>query len=166
MRFLWGWGRGRRRRRGWPAWRWPRILEGWSGAGRGFFLKRRAWRGIRIMLRPAGWGDLWLPQWRGGEVRAVSIAPPRDWRAVIVIPGEPLATRTARAVLPESYSRQDAVANVQRVALLTAAFAMQRADVIALAMQDRIHQPFRAEVCPLLPRLLPLAGRTALRGWR
>lgn len=100
----------------------------------------------------------------GGEVRAVSIAPPRDWRAVIVIPSQPLATRMARAVLPASYSRQDAVANVQRVALLTAAFATGRADVIALAMQDRIHQPFRAKVCPLLPRLLPLAGREGIAG--
>lgn len=100
----------------------------------------------------------------GGEVRAVSIAPPPDWRAVIVIPSQPLATRMARAVLPASYSQQDAVANVQRVALLTAAFATGRADVIALAMQDRIHQPFRAEVCPLLPQLLPLAGREGIAG--
>jgi homoserine kinase len=102
--------------------------------------------------------------WDGGEVRAVSIAPPREWRAVIVIPNRPLATRLARAVLPGSYSRQDTVANVQSVALLTAAFATGRADVIARAMQDRIHQPFRAEVCPLLPRLLPLAGRDGIAG--
>jgi homoserine kinase len=26
-------------------------------------------------------------------------------------------------------------------------------------MQDRIHQPYRAAVCPLLPLLLPLAGQ-------
>jgi len=102
--------------------------------------------------------------WEGAEVRAVSIAPPRDWRAMIVIPNLPLATRLARAVLPASYSRQDAVANVQRVALLTAAFATGRTDVIALAMQDRIHQPFRAEVCPLLPQLLPLTGREGIAG--
>ena len=99
-----------------------------------------------------------------GKVWAVSIAPPREWRAVIVMPSQPLATRAARAVLPESYSRQDAVANVQRVALLTAAFATQRPEVVAVAMQDRIHQPFRREVCPLLPRLLPLAGRDGIAG--
>lgn len=135
-----------------------------------------AWSRERILSEAArleGHPDNAAACWLGGfvasamekdEVRAVSIAPPGDWRAVIAMPGEPLATRAARAVLPESYSRRDAVANVQRVALLTAAFAMQRSDVMALAMQDRIHQPFRAEVCPLLARLLPLAGKDGIAG--
>ncbi len=61
-------------------------------------------------------------------------------------------------VLPESYTRKDVVANLQRVALLTAAFAAEDADVLATAMADRLHQPFRAEVCPLLPSPSP-AGR-------
>lgn len=109
-------------------------------------------------------GGFVVSAWDRDQVRAVSIAPPRDWRAVIVIPSQPLATRLARAVLPATYSRQDAVANLQRVALLTAAFATERPDVIALAMQDRFHQPFRAGVCPLLPRLLPLAGKEGIAG--
>jgi homoserine kinase len=31
-------------------------------------------------------------------------------------------------------------------------------------MQDRIHQPYRASICPLLPRLLPLAGSHGILG--
>jgi homoserine kinase len=31
-------------------------------------------------------------------------------------------------------------------------------------MQDRIHQPYRAEMCPLLPSLLPLAGTCGILG--
>jgi homoserine kinase len=31
-------------------------------------------------------------------------------------------------------------------------------------MQDRIHQPYRAEICPLLPKLLPLAGKSGILG--
>lgn len=61
-------------------------------------------------------------------------------------------------MLPQSYSRQDVVTNVQCVALLTAAFATGRADLMHLATTDRLHQPYRAELCPLLPALLPLAG--------
>jgi len=102
--------------------------------------------------------------WQGEQVQAVSITPPPDWRAVIVIPSAPLATMASRAVLPPAYSREDVVANLQRVSLLTAAFAMGRADLIANAMTDRLHQPYRAEVCPLLPRLLPLAGRDGIAG--
>jgi homoserine kinase len=100
----------------------------------------------------------------GNLVQAISIAPPPDWRAVIVMPDQPLATTASRAVLPSTWSRHDVVANLQRVALLTAAFATGRADPIAIAMGDRLHQPFRSDVCPLLPRLLPLAGKGGIAG--
>ena len=48
--------------------------------------------------------------------------------------------------------------NVQCVALLTAAFALGRPELMQLATRDRLHQPYRSELCPLLPALLPLAG--------
>lgn len=97
-------------------------------------------------------------------VQAVSFAPPPDWRAVIVMPDQPLATSTSRLALPEAYPREDVVANLQRVALLTAAFATQNPALVATAMGDRLHQPFRASVCPLLPALLPLAGTAGIAG--
>lgn len=100
----------------------------------------------------------------GDAVQAVSLAPPPAWRAVIVMPDRPLATTTSRAVLPAKYPMGDVVANLQRVALLTAAFGTGQADLLANAMGDRLHQPFRAEVCPLLPRLLPLAGQGGIAG--
>jgi homoserine kinase len=66
----------------------------------------------------------------GDEVRAISIRPPRDWHAVIVMPDQPLATGASRGMLPATYARKDVVANLQRVALLTAAFATGRADFV------------------------------------
>lgn len=102
--------------------------------------------------------------WDGKKLRAVSIAPPPEWRALIVLPEKPLPTVASRAVLPESYSSEDVIANLQRVALLTAAFATRRADLIAEAMRDRMHQPYRSSVCPLLPRLLPLSGTEGILG--
>jgi homoserine kinase len=100
----------------------------------------------------------------GDLVQAISITPPPDWRAVLVMPDQPLATTTSRAVLPSTWSRPDVVANLQRVALLTAAFATGKADSIAIGMGDRLHQPFRSGMCPLLPRLLPLAGKSGIAG--
>jgi homoserine kinase len=81
-----------------------------------------------------------------------------------VLPEKPLATSASRAVLPPSYERADVVANLQRVAVLTAAFATDRGDLIAEAMRDRMHQPYRSKACPLLPRLLPLSGTDGILG--
>ena len=111
--------------------------------------------------------------WLGGLVIAASeanlvhtaqIEPPASWRAMVVLPAAPLATSRARAVLPEQYSRADAVANIQAAALLGLAFAQGRGDLLRPAMEDRIHQPYRAGMCPILPRLLPLAGSHGILG--
>lgn len=102
--------------------------------------------------------------WDGTKVRAVSFPSPAAWRALIVLPEKPLATSASRAVLPLSYERVDVVANLQRVALLTGAFATGRGDLITEAMRDRMHQPYRSKACPLLPRLLPLSGTDGILG--
>lgn len=111
--------------------------------------------------------------WLGGYVTAANegravhyarVVPPTEWRAIIVLPADPLATSKARAVLPESYSRADAVMNIQAVSLLGLAFAQGRGDLLRLAMKDRLHQPYRSPICPLLAPLLPLAGSNGILG--
>ncbi len=100
----------------------------------------------------------------GTSVAAVSLAPVASWPLLLVLPETSLSTRRARALLPDTYSRADAIGNLQRVALLTAAFAYGRGDLLAEAMRDQLHQPYRAAVCPLLPLLLPLAGQGDVLG--
>jgi homoserine kinase len=100
----------------------------------------------------------------GRRVYVARVAPPAEWRAIVVLPTEPLATSKARALLPATYSRADVVANIQSAALLGLAFAQERADLLRIAMQDRIHQPYRAPFCPLLPPLLKLAGERGILG--
>jgi homoserine kinase len=87
-----------------------------------------------------------------------------NWKLMLALPSVSLATEKARALLPDSYSRADAVANVQNTALLVSAFALNRGDLLQTAMHDRIHQPYRMEACPLLARLLPLAGTPGVLG--
>ncbi len=79
-----------------------------------------------------------------------------DWSLLLAVPSATLSTKKARALLPEHYSQEDAVANVQATALLVAAFAQNRPDLLRVAMRDRLHQPYRSKACPLLPKLLPL----------
>lgn len=100
----------------------------------------------------------------GEHVHAVSVHPQVDWKILLVLPERPLATASARAVLPPSYSRADTVANIQRAAMLAMAFSASRGDLLRIAMQDRIHQPYRGGICSLLPRLLPLAGHHGILG--
>lgn len=100
----------------------------------------------------------------GRRIHVARVTPPASWRGIVVLPSEPLATSSARAVLPDSYTRADAVANIQSAALLGLAFAQGRGDLLRVAMNDRIHQPYRASLCPLLPRLLPLAGQHGILG--
>jgi homoserine kinase len=83
------------------------------------------------------------------------------WIFMLVLPSAGLATSKARALLPATYSREDAVANIQSTALLVAAFAQSRPDLLRVAMRDRLHQPYRAKACPLLPLLLPLVETNA-----
>jgi homoserine kinase len=100
----------------------------------------------------------------GPRIRVAQVTPPEEWRAMVALPAEPLATSQARGVLPPSYPLDDVVANLQSVSLLPLAFAQARADLLKAAMQDRIHQPYRAPICPLLPLLLPLVGSNGILG--
>ncbi len=87
-----------------------------------------------------------------------------NWNLLLILPSSGLATSKARALLPAHYSREDAVANIQSTALLVAAFAQGRGDLLRFAMRDRLHQPYRSKACPLLPLLLPLAETPGVMG--
>ncbi|KHJ33877.1 putative homoserine kinase [Erysiphe necator] len=79
-----------------------------------------------------------------------------ELKAVTIIPDFEVPTAAARRVLPSLYSRADVVFNLQRTALLPTALGRSPPDAeqIYLAMQDRIHQPYRMELIPGLPQIL------------
>jgi homoserine kinase len=99
-----------------------------------------------------------------GDVITATCGENLNWNLLLALPSKSLSTEKARALLPSTYSREDAVANIQSTALLVAAFAQNRSDLLRTAMQDRIHQPYRMEACPLLPLLLPLAQNPGVLG--
>jgi len=63
---------------------------------------------------------------------------------LIWIPDGELATQKARAALPDSFSRADAVFNISRTALLLAALQSGDWNALRESLHDRVHQPFRA----------------------
>jgi homoserine kinase len=92
----------------------------------------------------------------GGRVRAERIASTLEVRFVLAIPEKSVATRDARAILPEKYCRADAVFNLQRCALFVHALHAGRKDLLREATRDRLHQSYRAGLVPGLPELLDL----------
>ncbi len=98
------------------------------------------------------------------EAQVARIVPKGKWPLLFAVPDQPLSTEEARKVLPPQYSRADAVTNIQNSMLLVAAFVQGRPDLLASALEDRIHQPYRAALCPLLPALQKLAGTQGILG--
>ena len=98
-----------------------------------------------------------------GKVVVARLSIPEGIRPVVVMPAFELSTEKARAVLPETYSRKDAVFNIQRSALIIAALTTGNWALLREAMRDRIHQPYRAPLIPGLDEILSL-NTTGLLG--
>ncbi|HKU28742.1 MAG TPA: homoserine kinase [Candidatus Sulfotelmatobacter sp.] len=98
------------------------------------------------------------------EAQVVSIRPTGKWPLLLAVPEESLSTEAARGVLPQQYSRSDAITNIQNSMLLLAAFTQGRPELLSAALQDRIHQPYRAPLCPLLPCLQELRPENGVLG--
>jgi homoserine kinase len=87
------------------------------------------------------------------EAQVARFVPKGKWPLLLAIPDESLATEKARSVLPDEYSRADTVANIQNSLLLLAALFQGDRKLLASSLVDKIHQPYRAQLCPLLPAL-------------
>jgi homoserine kinase len=99
-----------------------------------------------------------------GRVATVSLPVPGAVRWVVLVPETTSATAEARAVLPESVPRADAVFNVQRVSLLLAALQTGRLDVLGAALDDRLHQPYRTRLFPWFPAVSETARAAGALG--
>ena len=99
-----------------------------------------------------------------GMVLSARFDWPTQLRVVVVSPHSQLPTHVARAALPRMVNRHDAVHNLQRASLFTAALAQQRYDLFREAMRDRLHQPFRESLVPGLAEALALPPMEALLG--
>lgn len=110
------------------------------------------------------YGGFTVSAQEGDAVQVATFAGDAGWEMLLAVQATSLATTKARALLPESYAKADAIFNVQRASLLVAAFAQGRLDLLAAAMQDRMHQPYRMDACPLLKTLLPLTAEPEIAG--
>ena len=108
-------------------------------------------------MAPALFGGLRVVV-RDGD-RLIHIAAPvaRGLKVVLLIPDFEMPTNESRRLLPTSVSKDDAVHNIGRAALLVAALAQGEWSVLDAATQDRMHQPARTEIFPAMPDIFKAA---------
>ncbi|MFQ5865809.1 MAG: homoserine kinase [bacterium] len=83
-----------------------------------------------------------------GQVISKKVDVDKNLRAVLLIPDVAISTHDARRALPRTVSHKDAVFNLQRSALLAHAFITRDYEALRVAMQDKLHQPFRKKLMP------------------
>jgi homoserine kinase len=89
--------------------------------------------------------------------RAARFDAPGALHAVVFIPDMAMRTAEMRAALPEQVSHADAAHNVGRTAMVVAAMAGNRLDLLSAMSEDRLHEPYRAAFMPQLPTLVAAA---------
>ena len=99
-----------------------------------------------------------------GSWRGVHLPVPDSLRAVLFVPEFAMDTLAGRALLPAQYGRGDTVHNIGHAALLVAALAAGDTGAIGAAMNDRCHEPYRAQLFPQLPKLLEAARAAGALG--
>ncbi len=92
---------------------------------------------------PALTGGLVTSAIDGGKIYSVTVPVAENIRFAVFIPPFELKTELARQVLPSEYSKEDAIFNLSRSALITASLFSGSLQNLRVAVDDRLHQPYR-----------------------
>ena len=106
---------------------------------------------------PALFGGMVVGALGHNEMRHVKLDLPKDLVFAIMVPDFPVSTEDSRKVLPDMYTKADAIFNASRAALLVASIYAGNYENLAMAMQDRIHQPYRSQLIPDMDRIFKAA---------
>ena len=79
---------------------------------------------------------------------------PEEWVLTVCIPEYELATDISRSVLPAEVPMKDAVYNAQRMAMFVEAVNTKDAELMKLALRDKLHQPYRMKLVPGLEKIM------------
>ncbi len=108
-------------------------------------------------MAPALFGGLRVVVRDGEGYRHIAAPLAPGLSVVLFIPDFEMPTGESRKLLPAELSKEDAVHNIGRAALLVAALARGQWDALDLATQDRLHQPARAKIFPAMLEIFAAA---------
>lgn len=115
-------------------------------------------------VAPALLGGIVISATLEGKVQTIKIDPPPALKTIVAVPNFQLSTKQAREVLPSNITLQDAVFNISRVALLVGALCKGELEHIGYAMEDRLHQDYRASLVPGMKKVLAAAKLAGAKG--
>ena len=115
-------------------------------------------------VAPALFGGFTVSVMDKGEVQTFSFQPRIKLKLIVAVPDFELSTRLARKVLPRNVSMKDAIFNVSRASMLIAALVEGREDLLPLAFDDALHQPYRKKLVPGMSEVFEAAKSAGALG--
>ena len=115
-------------------------------------------------VAPAIFGGFTVSVMDKGEVQTFSFMPRIKLKLIVTVPDFELSTRLARKVLPKNISMRDAIFNISRASMLIAALVEGREDLLPLAFDDALHQPYRKKLVPGMTEVFEAARSAGALG--
>jgi homoserine kinase len=99
-----------------------------------------------------------------GAVHYVRMEAPSDLECVLLVPRFGMKTAQARQILPQQVPLKDAVFNLTRSGLAVAAICARRFELLGVATQDCLHQPYRGAMFPAMDAIFAAAREAGAYG--
>ena len=99
-------------------------------------------------VAPALYGGFTISYMDGGKAHSLRCLPAKPLKFIAVVPDRRLATSLARQAIPATVPHHDAVFNSSRSSLLVGALLTGRYEYLSHALEDKLHQPYRAHLIP------------------
>ena len=134
------------------------ILAAFDVMGRDFDKKEilkiaTAIEGHPDNVSPAIFGGAGVSILENEKVFVEKIEISNEFKFLAIIPDFRLSTQKSREVLPQTYPKADAVFNISRVAMLVLALKSGNKDNLKVALEDKIHQPYRFKLIPEIEKI-------------
>lgn len=99
-------------------------------------------------VAPALYGGFTVSFMEQGEAHSLRLLPAKPLKYIAVVPDSKLPTSLARQAIPAEIPHKDAVFNTSRASLLVGALLSGRYEYLGQALEDKLHQPYRAHLIP------------------